>query len=113
MNGVGLVVVIYLLALLVQTVKRNNDLREQVSTLESSIARLDSDRETLAYKLRYYSTDDFREKEARAKLGLQMPGESLIILPPAAPVVATETAPARAVHRSNLAAWWAFLRGKP
>ncbi len=112
-NGIGLVVVIYLVALLVQTVKRNNDLRGQISSLQASITELDNERQDLAYKINYYNTDDFREKEARAKLGLQMPGESVIILPPVNTSATAGTAAATAVRsQPNPTQWWNFLRGR-
>ena len=112
-NGIGLVVVIYLVALLVQTVKRNNDLRGQISSLQASIAELDNERQDLAYKINYYNTDDFREKEARAKLGLQMPGESVIILPPVSATATAGTgATTTARSQSNPTQWWNFLRGR-
>lgn len=112
-NGVGLVVVIYLVALLVQTVKRNNDLRSQIGKLQTDIAALDVERQELSYKVKYYNTDDFREKVARAKLGLQMPGESVIILPPSTTVSTVQTTTTRVRStQSNPAQWWNFLRGR-
>ena len=112
LNGAGTLIIVYLVVVLAQTVKRNYDLNLQLTTLKSQISLVNDQKAELAYNLQYYATDSFKEREARAKLGLQLPGESVIILPHVSP---TPT-PAAAVQggakaKSNLRQWLDFLTG--
>ena len=112
LNGAGTLIIVYLVVVLAQTVKRNYDLNLQLTTLKSQISLVNDQKAELAYNLQYYATDSFKEREARAKLGLQLPGESVIILPHVSPT----PAPAAAVQggakaKSNLRQWLDFLTG--
>lgn len=109
-NIIALVAVGYLTILLVQTVKRNYDYKLQVNLLQQQVNSLQDETSALSYKISYYKTDSYKEKEARAKLGLQAPGEGVIILPrnpDATPVAASKPQPGK----SNLQQWKEFLFG--
>jgi len=112
-NVIGSVIIIYLLVVLAQTVKRNYDLGRQLETFQAQISLLQDQKDQLSYSLQYYNTDSFHDREARAKLGLQLPGENVIIIPsskpaPAAPANSGKT-PAR---QSNFQQWLDFLAGR-
>ncbi len=108
---VGLALAAYLAVLLIQTVKRNYDLKRQISGLEDRIEKLSTEQDELKYKVQYYQTESYKEKEARAKLGLQAPGESVIILPKQQPNAVEIEAAQKAKSKSNLRQWWEFLFG--
>jgi cell division protein FtsL len=114
LNFVGLLVITYLTVLLVQTIKRNNDLQQQISKLNTQITKLQDDQAELTYKISYYQTDEFKDKEARAKLGLQLPGESVIILPKAQTAVVTNEQPTQKAKAtlSNPQLWMNFILGR-
>ncbi len=113
-NVAGSIVVVYLLVVLAQTVKHNYDLGRQIDDLKSQISLLQDQKDQLAYSIQYYNTDSFRDREARAKLGLQLPGENVVIVPHPSP----SATPAPAVtskstgNRSNLQQWLDFLGGR-
>lgn len=107
----GALVALYLAVMLGQTVKRNYDLGHQIDTLNKQIALLKEQNQQLQFNLTYYQTDSFAEREARAKLGLQKPGEGVIILPPKSTPAPTKSAPIKD-KRSNLRQWIDFLSGK-
>lgn len=113
LNGAGILIISYLVVVLAQTVKRNYDLNQQLTELKSQISLVNDQKAELAYNLQYYATDSFKEREARAKLGLQLPGESVIILPHTSPAPAAAAASTTTVKsKSNLHQWLDFLTGR-
>ncbi len=112
-NVIGAVIAVWILVSLIQTVKHNYELEKQIETLRQQIAVLQAQKDELSYNIAYYNTDSFKEKQARTRLGLQQPGENVIILPSPTPTpdVVTEQAKAKA-KRSNLRQWLDFLTGK-
>jgi cell division protein FtsL len=108
---IGWVLIVYLVLVLVQIIKHNYDLRAQINQLQGQITDLQNQQGQLKYELQYYQTESFQEKEARAKLGLQAPGEHVIVLPrPKASAVPSAPA-APQPHKSNLQQWREFLFG--
>jgi cell division protein FtsB len=106
----GVAAALYLGVILAQTVKQNHDLQNNVTKLEDQVSKLVAEQEELKYKVQYYQTESYKEKEARAKLGLQAPGEGVIYLPKAQPTAAADAAkPAKA--KSNIGQWLEFLFG--
>ena len=113
LNLVGVAMVIYLVVVLAQTVVHNYNLQKRIDALNSQIVTLGDQRDELTYNLQFYQTSSFQEREARAKLGLQKPGESLIILAHPSDIVAqTTAAKPKPPAKSNFAQWLDFLQGK-
>ena len=112
-NLIGAAIALWILLALIQTVKHNYDLEKQIDTLRQKISLLQAQKDELSYNIAYYNTDSFKQRQARARLGLQQPGENVIILPSpspsASPIVDVAKAKAR---RSNLRQWIDFLLGK-
>jgi len=77
--------------------------------IEDENKQLEQSNLELQYQIAYFQTDLYKDKAARAKLGLQAPGESVIILPKKeeTKVVVKTTKQTR----SNFAQWIDFLRG--
>lgn len=108
---IGAVIVVYLSTLLVQTVKHNVALKQQIDGLQAQINQLQDERNELVYKVTYYQTDAFKEKGARAKLGLQKPGESIFIIPHADKTAQPVNADPKPKPKSNWQQWLEFLFG--
>lgn len=108
----GLVVAAYIAIYLVQTVYKNYVLQHQISDLRGQINDLQNDKDSLRYKIQYYQTDSYKEKEARAKLGLQAPGEGVVILPHKDDSQPVEQQKPKAPPKSHLQQWVDFLAGK-
>lgn len=113
-NAIGAVIVIYLLVVLIQTVKHNYDLNQQVNALRAETDRVKTQNEQLSYDIQYYRTDSFRDREARAKLGLQLPGENVVIIPKTTPApTVAPSAEELARHKpSYFTQWLNFLLGR-
>ena len=113
----GALVAAYIAFYLVQTVRHNYQLQQQISSQQQQIAALQNNNQTLNYQIQYYNTDDYKEKEARAKLGLQAPGEGVVILPHSgndqSTIGPSSSKPTPAPKVSNWQQWLNFLAGKP
>lgn len=111
---VGVVIALYLLVYLMQTIKHNYDLQQQINLLQQQNANLETETEALSYRIQYYQTDDYKEKEAREKLGLQQPGEGVVILPRKDESTASAQVEnqKRVKQRSNIQQWIDFIAGR-
>ncbi len=107
----GIIAAIYLSVILTQAVTRNYDLQQQVGNLEADITKLENTNQELQYQAAYYKTDAYKEKEARAKLGLQAPGENVIVLPADKPAPEPTEAEKKAKQKPNWQQWKEFLFG--
>ena len=112
---IGLVLVIYIFAVLAHESSQNYQLRLKADVLDADITKLQSDIESLGYKVAYYKTDLYQEKLAREKLNLQRPGEQVVIVrdPDRAtptPDDSTPPPPESAV-KTNFQQWVDFLFG--
>lgn len=113
-NVVGVLAIGYLVVMLGQTIKRNYDLGRQINDLKSQISLLQDQKTELSYDIQYYNTNSFRDRQARSQLGLQLPGENVIIIPHGTPSPTAEptlgpTKPT--VQKSNFQQWIDFLSG--
>ena len=113
LNGAGILVAIYLAAVLSQTIYYNYTLNRHIETLRGEISLLQARQEQLKYNISYYKTDSFKDREARAKLGLQLPGEGVLILPnpKQSNIAGPSTASGPVKIKSNFGQWMDFLAG--
>jgi cell division protein FtsB len=112
-NALGAVVIVSLVISLAQTVHRNYQLGRQINDLKGETELLKEQRDELSYNIQYYKTDSFRDREARAKLGLQLPGENVVIIPSTAPKPGPAPLPGKTNSKqSNLQQWFDFLGGR-
>ena len=77
---IGLLLVIYIFAILAAESTKSYHLRQKEDELQAQITQLQADIEELGYKISYYKTDEYKEKLAREKLNMQDPGESVVII---------------------------------
>jgi cell division protein FtsB len=112
LNLIGALVIISLVVTLGQTIMRNYTLNKQIIELRTQINRLQDQRDELAYNIEYYKTESFQQREARAKLGLQLPGEQVVVLPrPSATPTPGPDATKAIKKKSNFQQWLDFLAG--
>lgn len=101
----------------VEAIQQNFKLQQQVDTLSEQIALDELQNKTLQLQKAYYASEQYLELSARERLGLAMPGEKVVVLPPnmvkPAPLPAAQaTADGTITERSNFAQWMYFLFGK-
>jgi len=60
--------------------QRNQRIEEEVSALEQEAEKIRRENDTLSEKISYFASPDFREQEAKEKLGMKKIDESVIII---------------------------------
>lgn len=80
-NSIVVAVVVYLLFLTYKSVISNYRTNQKIDNLEDEIVLLEIEKQYLADLNIYYSTDTYKELEARRKLGLKKKGETVIKIP--------------------------------
>lgn len=96
----------------------NYKLQKDIDDLRAEVELLDLQNKQLEYSIAYYKTDAFADREARDKLGLQAPGEHVVIFPDKIPrKLDTPKTPEQIAQeqtftqrsKSNLEQWLFFL----
>lgn len=111
----ALLIIVYMSVATLQVISKNFKLQQEVDSLADEISFLHLKNQELEYKVAYYQTDSFADREARDKLGLQAPGEKVVIFPDKVPPL-TVSAASRQPNKprvqqaiSNLEQWLYFL----
>lgn len=107
---IAVAVLIYLLVILSRVVWQNYQVNQQVSLLKQQVDTLRQSNSDLKAEILYYQTPEYAEKVARAKLGLQKPGEQVVIVPPTGSKSQALSTSASKIQ-SNWQAWWDFFFG--
>jgi cell division protein FtsB len=100
--------------------ERNKKIEEEVSSLETEAEKIRRENETLREKIAYFSSQDFREQEAKRKLGLKREDETMVVIRPGAVYDGSEAvapvAPAPATSKlspsSRIGKWWEKFFGE-
>lgn len=77
--------VFWMLFLLGRALWQNWDLKRSILKLNEQLITLEQQKKDLENLNLYYSSDSFKELEARKRLGLKKPGEKLVVLPATTP----------------------------
>jgi cell division protein FtsL len=97
----------------VVTLQKNYKYQRQVDDNNQQIELTKLQNKTLEYQQAYFKSDEFLELSARAKLGLALPGEHLVLLPSSEAIKDTAASPkvvaVTAATESNFARWMRFL----
>ncbi len=111
----GLGLVLYIFFLLIGEGGKSYKLHSKADQINAEIDQLKADNDLLDYKIAYYTTDVYKERLAREKLGLQLPGESVVIVRGSKPEQTTASLQInqsqQPVASSNFQAWLQFLFG--
>jgi hypothetical protein len=111
----GLGMVIYIFFMLIGEGGKSYRLRNQADKINVEISQLQEQTELLEYKIAYYTTDVYKERLAREKLGLQYAGESVVIVRGSKPERTKSSLQLNqteeALPASNFQAWLEFLFG--
>ncbi len=99
----------------VGVMERNYELQKQLDAKSREQQLVELETQTLKFEQRYYQSDEYKELAVRERLGLVMPGEKTLILPPNSPEVveddATIVQARTAIKPSNIELWTNFLFG--
>ena len=100
----------------VQAMERNYALQKGVDYKQRELRLAQLEKQKLVFEQNYYKSDEYRELAAREKVGLVIPGEKVLILPPntvppdTGRLSSTAAVP-KQVAESNFQQWVNFLFG--
>lgn len=86
-------------------------INQEIRDLEKRIEALEISNEELSQMQDYFQSEEFLEKEARLKLNLTKPGESLIIVKKTEGLGGGEQETIIAKEISNIQKWWEYFFG--
>ena len=96
----------------------NYVLQKQITAIQSQILDAQQQNKDFQNLIVYYKSDSFREVQARAKLGLKKPGETVVVVPVknvtdynSEQTVAQQniSSPEKTQANSNYKLWWQYL----
>lgn len=112
----------YFIFLIVRSARENYQTSQKIKRLKQEIADIETKKTALQNLNIYYKTQTFKELEARRKLLLKKPGETVLpvevkdedlegmdVSNVALPSSAAEPAPASVPAASNAELWWDYL----
>jgi cell division protein FtsL len=103
---IGLVV-LYLLYVVGRTLYQSYQVRKELDDLQVSITQLQQSNKDLGDEIVYYQSSSYQEKIARERLGLQMPGEQVIVILPEQTKQVVTKDPDE--NLPNYQKWWKFF----
>jgi cell division protein FtsL len=102
-----LLALFYLLFSVGRVVYQSYSVNKEISSLKTTIDDLRKSNKQLSEQILYYQSPSYREKIARERMGLQKPGEEvMVILPEEKPKEVTNDPDAKF---SNPQKWWNFF----
>ncbi len=78
----------------------------QIKVAQEKAKTLEKEHQDLLEKQKYYQSDEFVEEEARNKLGMSKPGETVVILPPNLSQVLGHSQAQALPEIPNWQQWW-------
>lgn len=99
-------VLVFLTIVFVREFSRQYVLQKHIEELQAQLATVEGKNQELGQLLQYLETDSFAEEEARLKLGLKKPGESVVVIDESTAL------PSPARHADQLSPpgrWWCYF----
>jgi len=79
--SVAILVVVFIGLGISRSVIRKVEIEREIAALKADIKAVDGKNDELRRVISYFGTPEFKEREARLRLGLQKPGENVIVIP--------------------------------
>jgi len=111
-------IMIFLIVVIGKEIVRRQDVQSEVTRLQQQIDSLKQQNIQLAQVLKEMTSDNYQEKEARKKLDVQKPGETVVLLPEptddggrALVVHNSSSSTSQTYAKSNAEKWWSYFFG--
>lgn len=93
--------------------KKNKEVYGEISQLEKQAASLETEKNSLNDLISFFETPSFQERESKEQLGLQNPGEKVIVITKDKEPNAEILEPAKEEKKnSNAEKWWKVIFGE-
>ena len=79
---IALITICYLLFVVGKTLYQSYQVRKELDDMQAQIQELKDSNQQLQADITYYQSDSYKERIARERLGLQKPGEKVIVILP-------------------------------
>lgn len=76
------ILVVWVVFISSKQIKRNQRIEREVSLLQTEAEKIRRENETLSEKIGYFSSVDFKEQEAKGKLGMKKTDEAVVVIKP-------------------------------
>lgn len=106
---IGTLALFYMFFIVGKISYQNYTINQRINSLKSEVVSLEKDNKELRDNIEYYKTDAYKEKVARQRLGLKMPGESVVVI---VPEEEGEEEKNEVKRDSNPQKWWNFFFSK-
>lgn len=90
---------------IVKSLTRRHELEIEITKLKADIDNYQAKNQELNRLIEYFNTNEFKEREARLRLGLQKPGETVVVIPELKSDVKNETADSNSATEPNWQKW--------
>lgn len=103
-------------------IERNQRIEQEVTLLRVEADKIRHENETLTEKIQYFSSQDFREQEAKKKLGLKKTEETAVVIKPSPSYeIESSLTPEQDIEQPSISSngflqpkkWWGVFFGKP
>lgn len=115
---IGEIIVLVVLASAVgKEIVRKYQIQHEIAALQTEAQSLENTNQELQQLITYFESDAYAEEQARLKLGLQKPGESVVTVlgaetdVPNTAVATADAASAAGQSHSNPTRWWSYFFG--
>lgn len=91
---------------------RNYQIEKEIESLKSEIGAMEKNNYELSKLVEYYNTEEYKEAEARKRLGVKKEGESVIIIKPGAQSEVMEKGGVEIINNDNYPnylKWWNYF----
>jgi len=114
----SIAVLIFLGVSLGKEMIRRHQISQRINSLESEIEKLEESNTELSDLINYLKSDEYREEEARIKMGLKKKDENVIVVPnlnsndninQSAKLAGNTNQISENKESSNLAKWWYYF----
>lgn len=107
--AIGGAVLVFIAMAIIDEVQRRRSVQREIHAIQDEVRRLESQRVRLTDLLEQADDPEFIEREARLRLGLQKPGETVFVVPESPDGSMDVTIPTPPSPQSNLRKWWTYV----
>ena len=112
---IGIVILGLVLSAFIRITLQKAAIQRQIDDLKAEKEKLESNNNDLAGLLDYFASESYKEREMRQKLGMQKPGEHVVIISRPDEQTSQGVSPdsgSGSSGLSNIKKWWNYFFGK-
>lgn len=111
----GIIILIVVSSSYIKVALQKTAINKEIANLKQEKEKLEANNSYLAGLLDYFASESYKEREMRLKLGMQKPGEKVIIISQEGEKASPENSPNGNADNSgfsNFKKWWNYFFGE-